>query len=73
MRIYYIIGVASEECIVAALGVRPFFLLPRLVAQHNRPLFLFIYFRRASERLLFRDKVRGQSSWLTPGGNKRVP
>ena len=29
--------------------------------------------RRARYRLLFRDKAKGQSSWLTPGGDKRVP
>ena len=28
--------------------------------------------RRASERLLFRDKVRGKSSLLAPGGDKRA-
>ena len=28
--------------------------------------------RRASERLLFRDKVRGKSSWLVLGGDKRA-
>ena len=28
--------------------------------------------RRARERLLFRNKVREQSSWLKPGGNKRA-
>ena len=28
--------------------------------------------RRARYRLLFRDKVKGQSSSLTPGGDKRV-
>ena len=28
--------------------------------------------RRARYRLLFRDKVKGQSSWLMPGGDKRV-
>ena len=28
--------------------------------------------RRASERLLFTDKVRGKSSWLAPGGDKRA-
>ena len=28
--------------------------------------------RRARERLLFRNKMRGKSSWLMPGGDKRA-
>ena len=28
--------------------------------------------RKARERLLFGDKVRGQSAWRIPGGDKRV-
>ena len=28
--------------------------------------------KRARERFLFRNKVRGKSSWLTPGGDKRA-
>ena len=28
--------------------------------------------RRARYRLSFRDTVKGQSSWLMPGGDKRV-
>lgn len=29
--------------------------------------------RRTRQRLLFRNKARGQSSWLRPGGGKSVP
>lgn len=36
-------------------------------------LFFFsLFFRRARYKLSFGDKVKGQSSQLTPGGEKRV-